>query len=243
VPRPGSASSCYFIESAKTRIILDCGAGAISSLRRFADPAQLDAVLISHMHADHVLDLVALRYLCALPPTPRKSALAVFLPPGGIKQMHKLAVAVPSRDGARFFERSLRLREYDPDGLLEVGDVEISFAKTTHYVDAFAIRLARGESTIVFSADTAPDDCVAQLASDAALFICECSLGPAGSDAPRRGHSNALEAGRMAAAASAKHLLLTHYGAHEDREQLRAAAASVYGGRVTVAEDGVEFRV
>jgi ribonuclease BN (tRNA processing enzyme) len=243
VPRAGVACSCYLIETRSTRIILDCGPGAVQSLRRFMDPAALDAVIISHMHADHVFDLVPLRYLCAFPPTERATPLDVYVHCGGIAQLHRLALAAPSKRGARFFERSMRLNEYDPAQPLQIGDLRVTFAKTVHYIEAYAIRVANAASSITYSADTAPSARVVKLARGTDLFICECSLGPDGSEGRRRGHSSATEAARMARDAGAKQLLLTHYGEEFTSAELIRAAKREYRGRVSVADGETKVTV
>jgi ribonuclease BN (tRNA processing enzyme) len=243
VPRPGNACSCYLVESPQSRIILDCGPGAIQSLRRFIEPSALDAVVLSHLHPDHVFDLVLLCYLCSLPPTARAQRLNVFVHPGAIEQLRRLALAVPSSDGAKFFARSFDFHEYDPQGTIEIGDLHLTFAKTIHYVEAYAIRVACLDKAIVYSGDTAPCSAVAGLARLADLFICECSLGPDGSEGRPRGHSSAIEAAVMARDADAKHLLLTHYGEQFPRVELAAAAQHAFSGAVTIADDGLEIYV
>ena len=243
VPRAGNACSCYLIETRTTRIILDCGLGAIQSLRRFIDPATLDAVVISHLHPDHVFDLVPLRYLCAFPPTKRVTKLDVYVHRGALAQMRRLAVAVPSRQGVRFFEQSMRLLEYNAGKILEIGDLRLTFAKTIHYIEAYAIRVANGTSSVTYSADTAPCARVSNLARNTDLFICECSLGPDGKESRPRGHSSAAEAARMARDAGAKHLLLTHYGEQFAPRALAAAAKREFAGRVSVADDAVSVKV
>ena len=243
VPRAGNACSCYLIETRSTRIILDCGLGAIQSLRRYIDPASLDGVVISHMHPDHVFDLVPLRYLCAFPPTKRSTKLDVYVHRGALAQMQRLALAVPSRQGARFFDHSLRVLEYYPARILEIGDLRLTFAKTIHYIEAYAVRIDHGRSSLTYSADTAPCARVSKLAKNTDLFICECSLGPDGTEGRPRGHSSATEAARMARDAGAKHLLLTHYGAQYKTRELAAAAKREYTGRVSVADDGLSVMV
>ena len=195
------------------------------------------------MHPDHVFDLVPLRYLCAFPPTKRTTKLDVYVHHGALTQMRRLAVAVPSRQGARFFEQSLRLLEYNAEKILEIGDLRLTFARTIHYIEAYAIRVANGTSSVTYSADTAPCARVSKLARNTDLFICECSLGPDGKESRPRGHSSAAEAARMARDAGAKHLLLTHYGAQYNTKELAAAAAREFDGRISVAEDELSVLV
>ncbi len=241
VPRPGSACSCYVIETASTTLALDCGTGAVASMRRFLNPNALNAVIISHLHADHVVDLIPLRYFTTLPPTKRDRPLEVYVYSGGLRGLQSYARAASTGSSEKFFETSMRLHEYDPSDVLEIGDVQIRFARTTHYVEAYAVRAACAGVIVAYSADTAPAPNVVQAARNADVFVCECSLGPHGTDRAPRGHSNAREAGIMAAQAQAKHLLLTHYGAEFDPQDLHAAASREFGGPVTVAHDGLQL--
>lgn len=243
VPRPGSACSCYLVESGGARIILDCGTGAVQSLRRLLDPLELDAAIISHFHPDHVFDLVPLRYLFAFAPEERRRMLDVHVHPGGDERVHTLAAAALSGEGERFFERSMRIHEYDPASTLQISDLRITFARTKHYVEAYAVRIENGGKSVVYSADTAPCDSVVALARGADLFVCECSLGARATDSEPRGHCNASEAGAMAREAGAKHLLLTHYGEEHAPDALASAAASEYRGKITVARDGMTLPV
>ena len=237
VPREGGACSCYLFETASARIIADCGTGALSQLRRYLEPDALDAVAITHFHPDHVFDLVPLRYQRAfserMPPP-----LPVFVQPGGTAALETLALATRSKDGERFFDRSMRPAEFDPDGTLQVGDLSITFAKGVHYIDSYALRVECGRTAIVYSGDTAPCESLTRLAREATLFVCECSLGSDGRDREPRGHSSAREAGRMAREASAAQLLLTHYDQRYSPAELRQAAAQEYDGPIDVADDG-----
>lgn len=206
------------------------------------NPLELDAVVISHFHPDHVFDLVPLRYLCAFAPG-RAQALDVLIHPGASERLRRLAAAAATRDEERFFQKAFEFREYSPGTNLRIGDLSFAFTRTVHYIDAYAMRVSSAGAAVAYSADTAPSQAVVRLAKDADLFICECSLGAAGSDREPRGHCNAAEAGRMAREAGVKQLLLTHYGAQFAADDLAAAAAREFDGRITVAEDGTQLSV
>ncbi|HZT11922.1 MAG TPA: MBL fold metallo-hydrolase [Candidatus Baltobacteraceae bacterium] len=241
VPRAGSACSCYLIETERQRVIVDCGSGAVQSLRRFTDPLTLDAVLISHFHPDHVFDLVPLRYLRAFGGA--AALLDVYVHPGGDESLRRLALACASADGERFFDRSMRILQYEPDSALQLKALRVTFAPARHYIPAYAMRFDCGAKSIVYSADTAPAPGVVDLARGADLFVCESSLGPGGADREPRGHSNAREAGVMARDAGVKQLLLTHYGDGIDIGELVSAARTAFDGPVTAAQDGLLLEV
>lgn len=238
VPRPGRANSCYLVESAGAAIVLDCGSGAFARLRASCDIAALSAVVITHMHADHFMDLIALRYALKYE-YQRNERLPVYLHIGARRTLD--SVVAPLTKGSGFFDDVMLLKEYREDEKVEVGGVQVCFARTTHYIESFAVRVQNGAASVTFSSDTAPCGEVEGLAAGTNIFLCEAALGANGGEHKTRGHSNAREAGQMAAAASVGHLVLTHYDSKAQPDALRASAAEVYGGPVSVADDGMAF--
>ena len=218
-------------------MLFDLGSGAFANLRLALDYPRLDAVVISHMHADHFLDLVPLRYGLRYGPQLRDSRLPLWLPPGGAAMLRRLCAAFDAQEGGDFLDRVYDVREYDPAAALEVGDVRLTFAAATHFVEAYAIRAESGSEAFTYSGDTAPSDSVVELARGSALFLCEATLG-LGTENGRRGHSSAAEAGEMARRGGVGRLALTHYA--EAPELLVEAASRTFGGPVTAVDDGFE---
>ena len=223
-------------------MLLDAGPGAFSKLALAMDYAQLDAMVISHMHADHFFDLVPFRYALKYGPQRRAERMPLWLPPGGRASLDALRRAVSSDAPATFFDDLFEVGEYDPTQGLRFGDLCLSFAKTRHFVDAFAIRVERRNASVVYSADTAPCKAVVDLARGAALFLCEAALGLS-TEAGERGHTSASEAGAMARQAGVDRLVLTHYGASQPGDALIEAAKRQFPGPVVVADDGMDFPV
>lgn len=241
VPRPGRANSGYLLRSGGCSLAIDFGTGAFARVREQLEPSKLDAVVISHMHADHFFDIVPLRYALRYE-MQRAQPLPVYLPPGGIAIAQ--TIGNPFKEAGEFYAGALDLQEYSPAEPLRIGDCIVRFTPTVHYVSAFAMRVETGASVLGYSADTAPCDALPQLVRGADVFLCEASLGPNGTeDGPKRGHLNAQEAGAIAQLAQTKHLVLTHYGAKTDRIALRNAARETFSGEITVADDGMEFRL
>ncbi len=238
MPRPGRANSGYVLRAGGVALALDFGTGAFSRLREKMDPTSLDAILISHMHADHFFDIVPMRYALRYE-LERAQPLPVYLPPGGISVIN--AIGNPLKESDDFYDAVFRVREYDPAGTLGIGDCSVRFAPTVHYIPAYALRIESPAGVFAYSADTAPCEEVAQLAAGADLFLCESSLGAGGTENGGRGHLNAAEAGEIAARAHVKHLVLTHYSAKTNAASLKAAAEKTFSGRVSVADDGMEF--
>jgi len=236
VPRPNRANSCYLLESEGTAIVLDCGSGAFARLRAATDVAGLAATFISHMHADHFIDLIAMRYALKYE-FKRSSLLPVFLHKGARAELDR--VVTPFAKGEAFFRDVMEFHTYDETAAVEVENFTLRFARTQHYIEAYAMRVESGATAITYSADTAPDANVVTLARGADIFLCESALGAEGREEEPRGHSNAREAGEMAASAGAKHLVLTHYDAQADPEKMLAAARTSFGGSISIADDGL----
>jgi len=223
--------------------VCDLGTGAFSNLRRFAGYAQLDAVVITHLHADHFLDLIMLRNALKYGEGRRESRLAVYLPASGVKHLHSVGLAVGSDSEDDFFQGVFEIHPYDAQSALSIGDFALTFARTVHYIDAYAIRLQRGDASITYSADTAPCADVVTLAAKSNLFVCESTLGPDGSESGPRGHCSAHEAASLAHEAHVGKLLLTHYGSEFSPQRLKEEAQRHFKGECAVAEDLMQLRI
>jgi ribonuclease BN (tRNA processing enzyme) len=218
--------------------LADLGTGAFSNLRDYIEPSELDAVVISHMHADHFLDVVPMRYALKYGDRVTTSRVELFLPPGGDAMLRRLVAAFAPESPDDFIDEVFDVRTYDPDVTLEFDDLRVRFAPTSHYVPTFAMRFEAAGASVAYSADTAPDERVIALASGCDAFVCESTLAPQGEADRPRGHSSAREAAAMAAAAGARRLLLSHYPASADVRALEAAARACFGGEVHVVDDG-----
>lgn len=240
VQRPGRACSCYLLRSRDAAVLLDLGSGALGNLHTAIDYPELDAVVVSHMHADHFLDVIPLRYGLKYGPLLRDSRMPLWLPPGGSAMLRTIASAFAREGPSDFLDEVFVVNEYDPAIPLEINDVKLTFRRTRHYVETYAIRADCGKASVVYSADTAPCDEVVEHARNCSLFLCESTLG-LGNEDGERGHLTAEEAGQLAARAEARRLILTHYSATYAPDELVEAAQSSFKGRVSIADDGVEL--
>lgn len=240
IPRPGRACSAYLVQSAQLSVVLDLGSGAFANLRRYVRAEDVHAVVISHMHPDHFLDLIPMRYALRYGPRTNSRKPIVFLPPGGEDLLHRMVAAFAGEAGDDFLD-VYDLSTYDPKGGTGLGDISFRFAQTTHYIPAYAVRCSAGGTSVTYSADTAPDEGVAALARNTNAFLCEATLLPNEREPGCRGHLSAREAGEIAHAAAAQRLILTHYGAEHDADEMEREARIAYGGAVVVADDHNRF--
>jgi ribonuclease BN (tRNA processing enzyme) len=238
VPRVDRACSAYLIEDGDFAFSLDFGTGAFANMRRYADYDRLDAVVISHMHADHFLDLIPLRYAVRYGSKRRATRLPVWMPPGGVAMLRAITSPFANEGNGDFLDEAFDLKEFDPANPLLLGPGQLRFAPTTHYITSFAIRYERSGTSITYSADTAPDQRVVELARGTDLFLCEATLLPGETEhGGIRGHSSAKDAAQMAVDARVARLVLTHYSQDTTAHDLEAEARSIYKGALTVADD------
>jgi ribonuclease BN (tRNA processing enzyme) len=231
------------IRTREASVLVDLGSGALANLRDAIDYPALDAVIITHMHADHFLDIIPLRYGLKYGPLLRDGRMPLMLPPGGETMLRALVSTFARESDDDFLDEVFEVSEYAPESTVSIGDLKIRFAKTIHYVDAYAVRIDRGDSSVVYSSDTAPCAAVEELAHGCSLFVCEAALGLASETTEQRGHLSALEAGQMATRAGVRRLLLTHYGTEFAPGELEDAARAVFHGPCAIADDGMELAV
>lgn len=237
----GGNSSGYLVEESNVRMLLDCGHGVASTLVELMPPDEVDHVFISHMHADHFIDLLPLRFAVTKDmsglPTP---CGRLHLPPGGRASLAKLldAVCFP----ADFFDSVWQVCEYQPGHTLELADgVQARLAGGVHYIPGWAIRID-GSSSLTYTGDTAPSNEICELARGSDLLLAEATLDEP-EHGPVRGHLTASQAAELAQAAAVRRLMLTHFWFDADREVAARIARQLLGAKVMIAEDGavVEF--
>jgi ribonuclease BN (tRNA processing enzyme) len=240
VPRPGQACCGYLLETANARILLDCGSGVLSNLRKHYDFQDIDAVVISHIHADHCFDLLSLRTALRMDMRrPLERPIPVYLPPGATPGL--VSVATATGHAPDFFAGALDLREYDPEATLEIGGARFSFAPTKHRIPTYGVRIDSG-GVLVYSADSGVCPELQQLATAADLFLCEATFQRE-TNFPNRPHLKAAETGEIAQAAGVRSLLLTHIWHQLDPRRSVAEASLAYPGPIEAAWEGATYAV
>src|SRR5829696_6982557 len=156
-PNVGMGCAGVLLQTDRTRLVLDLGPGTLHELRRHADFRTLDAVIVSHMHIDHVLDLLALRHALAYNPLPAPAPVPVWLPPGGAEHLAQATAPFDACDEPGRFTSTVKVAEYDPARPLIIGDVVVTFAPAAHYIPAWAIRVQPpAGSGLGYTGDTGP---------------------------------------------------------------------------------------
>ncbi|RKS72765.1 ribonuclease BN (tRNA processing enzyme) [Motilibacter peucedani] len=226
-PGRDGAASCYLVEAGSTRIVLDVGPGSLSPLQRHVRLADVDAVLLSHLHPDHCLDLCAWHVAAKYGDAGRAGTLRAVASTGAAERMARAyGVERPERLDTMTFEA------WTPE--LNVGDVRVTAVRAAHPGESWSMRLEHEGRSLVFSGDTGPNPRLQELAAGCNLLLCE-----AAAEEPLPGlHLTGAEAGELAAAAGAGRLVLTHIPTWTDPADALEQARGAYGGEVVLAASG-----
>lgn len=247
----GGACSGYLVEEDGFVLLLDCGNGVFSKLRRVRDYLGVAAVVVSHLHADHMLDLVPFSY--ALTYTPRRRPVPLAGRPG-TNRLARPRLWAPVGAAAAFrqivgcwgdedlIERAFELHEYDAPDELELGPFRIRFCEVPHYMPAYAIDLAANGSRLTYSADCAPNDALVRFARETDMLLIEATLPKPERDGVR-GHLTPAEAGEHGRRAAARRLVLTHFSDELNAEWARGQAGERFGGPVELAFEGAVYEL
>jgi ribonuclease BN (tRNA processing enzyme) len=238
---PESAASCYLVEADDAagrtwRILLDLGSGALGALQRHGDPDVVDAVLFSHLHPDHCLDLCGFYVLRKYHPGGALPRIPVWGPAGVAARMAR-AYDLPEVPG---MEAEFEFREYA--GPVELGPFRIEPVRVAHPVDTFALRVSAGGRTLAYTGDTGPCEALDRLATGTDLLLAEASFRH-GEDNPDGLHLTGHDAGAAARRGGVPHLVLTHVPPWYDVADALAEAAAVYDGRLDAAAPGATYDV
>jgi ribonuclease BN (tRNA processing enzyme) len=244
-PNTGMGCSGYLLESGDTWIWVDPGPGTLLELRKYADFRALSAVIASHLHLDHLLDLLAWRHALAYNPVRPARPTPVYLSPGGIDFLRRATAPFDESDEPGTFDRQVEMREFDPELALQIGEIEIRFLRTMHYLPAWAMRFrAASGASIGFTADAGPTTEFGDFFAGVDLLLAEATLLEAGDrQYATRGSLTAEEAGQLAHASSAKQLVLTHYWEELGPDALLKAASRTFVGPIALARPGLRIDV
>ena len=247
------ACSGYLVEDGGTHLLIDCGNGVFSKLRRFCDYVDVDAVAISHLHADHFLDLVPYSY--ALTYAPRQQPVPVdrwpgtdnparprLIAPRGATDTFRRVVGAWGNDD--LIENAFALEEYEPNAVVEVDPIRLHFQEVPHFTETFAIDVTstNGSGRFTFGADCSPTEELVEAARETDLLLIEATL-PRPERTGKRGHLTPAEAGEHARRAGARRVVITHISDELDADWAAREASEAFGAPVEVAREGAVYEV
>ncbi len=230
-PAAGEATSGYLFESDGFRLLVDCGSGVLSKLQQYIDIEELDAVLLSHYHHDHIADIGPLQYAKLVGYHLGKSSgpLPIYGHTGDQEAFGRLSDDVHTK-----------AKPYHPEEGIQLGPFQIDFLKTVHPAECYAMRIQAEDAVVVYTADSSYQDAFIPFSKGADLLIAESNFY-AGQDGSGAGHMNSTEVGKIAKEANVGELIITHlphFGRHKD---LVNEAQALYTGSIQLAHSGLRW--
>jgi ribonuclease BN (tRNA processing enzyme) len=236
-PGPGGATCGHLLSHEGTHVWLDAGTGTFAKLQEFIDVDQIAAIVITHGHTDHFIDVVPAFYArhyggLGAPNLP-------FYSPGGFMEGMSL---LTSENGRNVLAEAYDFRTVHGGDEFDVGPLHFSTYDMTHIgVKAVGYRVEAGGVVLAYTGDSGPCDEVIEMSRGADMMVAEATYQDASSQAYF--HMSATQAAQHATEAGAKCLVLTHILPTLDPEVSRDEAARAFDGVIELAEDGVTFEV
>jgi ribonuclease BN (tRNA processing enzyme) len=231
-PGPDSAASCYLLEAEGFRLVIDFGNGSLGALQRHIGLLDVDAVCLSHLHADHCVDLYSYSIARAYSPAGPQPPIPVYGPAGTEERIG----LIHGPKGDETLRDRFDFVTLEP-GRRSIGPFGVELVHMNHPVETFGFRFSHGGRTLGYTGDTGETDAVAAVARDADVFLSEAAFleGP---DLPPDLHLTARQAGAYADRAGAGRLVLTHIQPWTPLDAAREEAAAAFGGDLEIAVAG-----
>ncbi|GAB6084809.1 MBL fold metallo-hydrolase [Alkaliphilus crotonatoxidans] len=231
-PRARGACSGYLLEDVDTKILIDCGNGVLSKLfTHLSDLNRLDAIIISHLHPDHMADLLVLRYKIFFDQSKGKlgQAVPLYIPASPQDEFERIQ-----------YNQAYHIQTIQSDLLLDIKGIKIRFIKTDHPIECYGMSFEKGGKKLVYSGDTKYFDGLLDFARGSDLFLCDAGLTDRDwtEAAP---HLSARQAGKVAHDAQVKRLLLSHLYPGTNTLQLYNEARETFPYMIEVAEEKTYF--
>lgn len=235
-PGPDSPSSCYLLEAEGFRLLLDFGNGALGALQRHIGLYDVDAICLSHLHADHCLDMCPYHVVRTYSPERPLPRLPVHAPSDAPRRL-TAAYGMPDEPG---METSFEFVELTP-GARHIGPFEVTTARMNHPVETYGFRVSYGGHAVAYSADTGESAELVKLAAGADVLLCEASF-PDVPGLPPDLHLTGRQAAEHAERAGVGTLVLTHLVPwHDQRRILADAGNGGFDGRIELARSGAVY--
>ena len=245
---PTSPASGYLVEvDGVAPVVIDMGPGVLGALQRFVSPEDA-TVLLSHLHADHCLDVPGLLVLRRYGPEAERARRVPLIGPSGTA--YRIGVASAEEPGAvDDLSDTFDVGSWDvtPEVEMRGHDGEVGLhvraGRVDHPPESYGMRLTSVSGRVlVYSGDTAYCDALVDLAAGADVLLCEASWTHEEGRPPGI-HMSGAEAGRTARRAGDGRLVLSHIPPWTDRERARPAAAVEFSGEVLLAEPDLRIDV
>ena len=234
-PTAESPSSGYLVTGSGSRVWIDAGTGTFAALQAVTDFTSIDAVVLTHVHFDHCIDLFPYYYALLFHPAEPRD-IPIYAPTGTKEHFDRLSSSASFEDLTSVFS----FHHVEPSDSVCVGDLVLEFARTDHPVPTLAVSVSGDGHRLVYSADTGPGGDLPNLAEGADSLVCEATYQDEHRGPPI--HLTAAQAGAVARSAGVGSLFLTHVFPTLDRGRSAEEAAVAWGAAPTMLEAGMAFR-
>jgi ribonuclease BN (tRNA processing enzyme) len=229
-PGGGGACSGYLVRSPGASLVVDLGAGTLANLQRHLAIGEIDALVLSHVHPDHWLDLPVLR-----------NAMRYVLGIGGLPVYGTAETWLMAEVIIGELPPTILWHNIDESSVVEVGDQVVRFSRTDHPVETLAVRVDAAGRSLLYSADTGSAWYPGETGADVDLMVCEASLQPDHEGQVQ--HLSARQAGKLARTLGAGRLVVTHVVPGVDAEAQLGMAEQAFGGSVELATANRSYEV
>ena len=232
--RPGASGAAYLLRAADTTLVLDLGQGSFTRLAGTLEPSTVTAVVVSHLHPDHFIDLVALRHYLRWQFHPPRRVRVIG--PAGLGQRLDALHAEPGFSAAALDIEALSA------GADEIGALAIRAARVTHTADSYGFRvsLREGGPGLVYSGDCGRAEDLDDLVQPGDTILAEVSFGP-GPVPPGAAHLDGPAVGALATRTGAGEVLLTHLQMGFDDLATITSVRDCFDGPVTLVSPGDRY--
>ncbi|MFJ3876645.1 MBL fold metallo-hydrolase [Streptomyces sp. NPDC090077] len=232
--------SGYLVAGGGTRVWMDAGSGTLAQLQRYVRLDGLDAIWLSHLHADHSADLLTAYYAALYADVRLPAPIPLYGPPGTADRLAHFLTNTSARSPV---EAAFDVHELYDGHRARVGSLTLTSRAVAHGIPAFAVRVDAPGGSLVYSGDTAPCPALTELAAGCDVLLCEAESDRPPADGEERVHHTPEDAGDTASAAGAGRLIVTHVGRALTPAGAVARAASRFAGPVAHADPGTAFPI
>ncbi len=231
-PKEAVAASCYLVSKNNTNILLDMGSGSLSIVQKYLALPKIDAVIITHFHADHFCDALCLQHAALIDmQLGNRDKPIVFYAPQDNFYFNKLN-----------FENCTKAVAIDECSQLQIGDLRFNFSKTVHPVYGLAVKITDGQKTMIYTSDTENNPDLERFASNCDLLLGECSIYRE-YEGIIKGHMSAKDLAGLAVNSRAKRLVATHLPVYGDNDELIEDIRQIYKLPVDKAREGLRIEI
>jgi ribonuclease BN (tRNA processing enzyme) len=239
----GSGCSGYLIQSDNTNLIVDLGPGTLQELRKHCDFRSIHAIIITHWHVDHFLDLAAFRFAAAYNPKPLNRQIDLFIPAETTQLLKRFGSSLPQDEqDYAFFDDVFMIHEFQTGEQLSIFSLNCEFHPTNHFVPCWAVRITDELGPVLgYTADTGPGAGLEDFLGGVDVLISEATELRREPSLSEPGHLTAFEAGKLASDCGARTLVLTHMWEELGFANYLQQAQQSFGGAIQLARPGLQF--